>query len=184
VKVQIGQYIIREWKAGDKDALVKHADNSKIASNLRDWFPSPYTNNDAKEFLSIVTASKPPAIFAITTTSEAIGGIGLTIGKDVHRLTAELGYWLAETYWGKGIMTSAVTAITEIAFNQFGLNRVYAEPFMSNTASVKVLEKAGFQFEGRLRASVIKNGQVLDQLLYSKVKEGVIVEKVRSHIYP
>ena len=175
MNIQIGQYIIREWEADDKNALVKYADNPKIASNLRDVFPSPYTKNDAKEFLSIATASRPTTIFAIATISEAIGGIGLTIGKDVYRLTAELGYWLAEAYWGKGIMTSAVTAITEIAFKQFGLNRVYAEPFMSNTASVRILEKAGFQLEGRLRASVIKNGQVLDQLLYSKVKEGVMV---------
>jgi RimJ/RimL family protein N-acetyltransferase len=173
MKLQIGQHIIREWNADDAEALVKHANNPKIAGNLRDVFPSPYTNNDAKEFLSIVTASKPTTIFAIATISEAIGGIGLTIGKDVHRLTAELGYWLAETYWGKGIMTLAVTAITEIAFTQFGLNRVYAEPYKSNPASVRVLEKAGFQLEGVLRASVIKNGRVLDQLLYSKVREGI-----------
>jgi len=173
VNIQIGQYIIREWEADDEDALVKHADNPKVASNLRDIFPSPYTNNDAKEFLSIVTTSKPSTIFAIATTSEAIGGIGLTIGKDVHQLTAELGYWLSETYWGKGIMTSAVAAVSDIAFKQFGLNRVHAEPYISNTASVRVLEKAGFQLEGRLRASVIKNGQVLDQLLYSKVREEI-----------
>jgi ribosomal-protein-alanine N-acetyltransferase len=173
MNILIGQHIIREWEADDEDALVKYADNPKIASNLRDIFPSPYTKNDAKEFLSIVTASKPSTIFAIATTSEAIGGIGLTIGKDVHQLTAEIGYWLSEAYWGKGIMTLAVSATTEIAFNQFGLNRVYAEPYISNTASMRVLEKAGFQLEGRLRASVIKNGQVLDQLLYSKVREGI-----------
>ena len=173
MNIQIGQHVIRKWKIDDEDALVKHADNPKIASNLRDIFPSPYTNTDAKEFLSIVAASKPATIFAIATTAEAIGGIGLTIGKDVYRFTAELGYWLAETYWGKGIMTSAVTAITKIAFKQFRLNRVYAKPFISNTASVRVLEKAGFQLEGRLRASIIKNGQVLDQLIYSKVREGI-----------
>jgi len=173
MKLHIGQHIIRRWNPDDAEALVKYADNPKIAINLRDGFPSPYTMNDAVEFLSIVTASKPATIFAIATRSEAIGGIGLTIEKDVHRLTAELGYWLAEAYWGNGIMTSAVMAITDMAFEQFGLNRVYAEPYISNHASARVLEKAGFQLEGRLRANVIKNGQVLDQLLYSKVKKGI-----------
>ena len=173
MKIQSGQYIIRDWEQGDVDALAKWANNPEIASNLRDGFPSPYTLADAEAFLSKVTTKLPRTVFAVATESEAIGSIGLMPGQDVHRLTAELGFWLAESYWGRGIMTSAVITVTDFGFQEFGLNRVFAETYASNAASARVLEKAGFQFEGRLRASVIKNGKVLDQLMYSKIRERV-----------
>ena len=173
MRIEIGQFIIRDWRQGDADALVRYADNLKIAANLRDGFPSPYTRSDAESFLRSVTANTPHTVFAIATEAEAIGCIGLMLGQDVHRLTAELGYWLAEPYWGQGIMTSAVIAVTDLGFQDFGLNRIHAEPYASNRASARVLEKARFRFEGRLRASVVKNGKVLDQCVYAKVRDGI-----------
>jgi RimJ/RimL family protein N-acetyltransferase len=153
--------------------LASHANNPKIAANLRDRFPHPYTLSDAESFLKRVNSQEPRTSFAIATASEPIGGVGLMLGQDVHHLTAELGYWLAESYWGKGVMTSALIAITEYGFLKFGLNRIYAEPYAPNSASMRVLEKAGFTFEGRLRASVVKNGKILDQCMFAKVRQGI-----------
>jgi len=116
-----------------------------------------------------VTAADPRTVFAIASPTEAIGSIGLMLGADVHRFTAELGYWLAEPFWGQGIMTRAVQAMVEFAFAELKLHRVRAEPYAANPASARVLEKAGFLLEGRLRASACKEGRVLDQLLYARV---------------
>jgi ribosomal-protein-alanine N-acetyltransferase len=161
--------VIRSWSSADAAALVKYANNRKVWLNLRDLFPHPYTEASAAAFLEMVGRQSPATHFAIATQEEAIGGIGLSLNQDVHRLTAEMGYWLGEPYWGKGLMTEAVTKFTEYAFERFQLLRIYAEPFATNANSCKVLEKAGFFLEGRLRNSVIKDGQILDQLLYSRI---------------
>lgn len=137
--------------------------------NLRDAFPHPYDVQDAEAFIQRAIEERPGTFFAIATSQEAIGSIGFVIGKDVHRFTAELGYWLAESYWGQGIMTEAVKALTEYAIHDFGLHRISAQPYSTNTASVKVLEKAGYIFEGTLRSSVFKDGNILDQLLFSYI---------------
>jgi len=173
MRIEIGQYFIQDWKVDDAPAIVRHANNPKVAINLRDRFPHPYTLSDAESFLSRANSQEPRTSFAIATASEPIGGIGLMLGRDVHYLTAELGYWLSELFWGNGIMTSALIAITEYGFREFGLNRIYAEPYASNSASMRVLEKAGFTFEGRLRASVVKNGKILDQCMFAKVRQGI-----------
>lgn len=173
MRIEIGQYHIRDWEIVDASALARHANNPNIAANLRDKFPNPYTLADAESFLSFVTSKEPHTTFAIATDTEAIGSIGLAVGEDVHRLTAELGYWIAEPYWGQGIATSAVIAITKYGFQELGLNRIYAEPYSRSIASQRVLEKAGFVFEGILRASVIKNGKVLDQKMYARIREGI-----------
>ena len=162
---------IRLWNAQDADALVKYANNYHIWKNLRDGFPHPYTAQNARDFLKAAAGQNPATYFAIATAEEAIGGIGVTLNHDVHRLTAEMGYWLGEPFWGKGIMTEAVTAFTDFAFEQFGLVRIYAEPYATNQASCRVLEKAGFQLEGRMRNSVVKAGQIGDQFLYAKIRE-------------
>jgi RimJ/RimL family protein N-acetyltransferase len=112
----------------------------------------------------------PPTVLAIATRQEAIGSIGLSPNQDVHRLTAEMGYWLGEPFWGKGIMSEAVAKFADYGFEQFGLLRIYAEPYAPNAASGRVLEKAGFVLEGRLRSSVIKDGQIIDQFMYAKVR--------------
>lgn len=163
----IGKYIIRDWKLSDAPSLTKYANNKNVWLNLRDAFPHPYTLKNAEKFLSHVITVSPKTFFAIATQTEAIGSIGLTVGKDVHRFTAELGYWLAEPFWGQGIATLAVISITAFAIQELNLHRVYAEPYATNRASIQVLEKAGFVYEGRLRANAFKDGQVLDQFLYS-----------------
>jgi RimJ/RimL family protein N-acetyltransferase len=168
IKTSFGQ--IREWTPRDADALVKYGNNRKIWLNMRDIFPSPYTEARAIAFLEMVERQDPTTSFAIATDTEAIGGIGVSINKDVHRFTAELGYWLGEPHWGKGVMTEAVSKFTECAFDCFNLRRIYAEAYATNASSCRVLEKAGFEFEGRLRSSAVKDGQILDQLLYSRIK--------------
>jgi RimJ/RimL family protein N-acetyltransferase len=166
---EIGAYILRDWQGQDAPSLAKYANNRKIWLNLRDAFPHPYGLKDAKAFISHARAAIPKTYFAIATQSEAIGSIGFTVGKDVHRYTAEMGYWLAESFWGKGIMTQAVKCVTAYAIHDLKLHRLYAEPYTTNPASARILEKAAFKREGILRASVCKDGKVLDQFLYSYV---------------
>lgn len=168
MKIQFQKYILRNFKDEDASSILKYADNRKIWLNLRDRFPHPYSIDDAKNFLSNVRAKQPETFFAITSENEVIGSIGFSIGQDVHRRTAELGYWLAEPYWNSGITTEAIQIIVEYAFDNFNLVRIFAEPYSSNIASTKVLEKCGFEFEGRLKSSVFKDGKILDQLLYAK----------------
>lgn len=167
---KIGEYIFRSWKAEDAQSIAKYADNRKIWMNLRDAFPHPYRIKDAESYISNAITKHPETSFAIATQKEAIGGIGLVLGKDVHRYSAELGYWLAEPFWGQGIMTRAVKAITEYAIQELGMLRIYAEPYHTNPASAKVLEKAGFKCEGTLRSSVVKDGKILDQKIFGYVR--------------
>jgi [ribosomal protein S5]-alanine N-acetyltransferase len=166
---EIGEYIIRDWRMEDAPSIAKYANNRKIWLNLRDAFPHPYSLQDAETFLSRVLDANPRTVFAIATDSEAIGSIGLILGKDVHRFTAEIGYWLAEPFWGKGIMTRAVKSLTAYAIRDLKLYRIFAEPYTTNPASARVLEKAGFIYEGILRSNVFKDGKILDQFLYSYV---------------
>ncbi len=168
---QIGDFFLRDWREGDAPALARYADNRGIWLNLRDLFPHPYRLEHAQEFIRRVSAVEPRTVFAMATAQEAIGSIGLAPGQDVHRYTAELGYWLAEPFWGRGIVTRAVRAMVEYAFQELGLRRVFAEPYATNPASARVLEKAGFTLEGRMRAGAFKDGRVVDQLLYAVVRE-------------
>jgi len=158
---------IRSWQPGDEPMLSYHANNRGIWLNLRDGFPHPYTPADAHQWIESVTGVTPETTFAITVGSEAIGGIGLILHDDIERCSAEVGYWLGQAYWGRGIVTAALTAFTQYAFKTFDLTRLYAVPFLRNTASLAVLEKAGYQREGIMRRSAIKDGQVEDQALYA-----------------
>src|SRR5262249_46291096 len=148
---------LRPWRASDAESLARHADNRKVWLNLRDTFPHPYGIADAHRFFAMVAAQNPVTYFAIVVDGAAVGGIGFTPNEDVERLSAELGYWLAEPYWGRGITTEAVRALTRYAIETHALTRVYALPFARNAASCRVLEKAGFTLEGRLRRAVIKD---------------------------
>ena len=159
---EIGEYIIRDWQMEDAPSISRYANNRKIWSNLRDAFPHPYKIQDAEAFVSRVLKTDPITVYAIATKSEAIGSIGLMPGKDVHRYTAEMGYWLAEPYWGKGIMSQAVKSLADYAVHNLKLHRIYAEPYCTNPASARVLEKAGFLCEGILRSSAFKDNEVLD----------------------
>ena len=161
---------IRPWRLDDAQSLARHANNRKVWIALRDIFPHPYTIEDANTFLKSVINSEPVTLFCVEANGAAVGGIGIRIGTDVHRRTAELGYWLGEEFWARGVMTEAVGAFTDFCFDRFSLRRIYAEPFANNPASARVLEKAGFTFEGRLKNNVVKDGEVLDSLLYARTK--------------
>jgi len=168
--VDLGDVKVRSWRKEDLKWLVKHANSQKIAANLRDQFPHPYTRHDGIDFLEFARTQNPECAFAIEHGDEAVGGIGFLIGRDIGRTGAEMGYWLCEELWGRGIATRAVTAMSEWAFNHYQLTRVFAMAFARNAASMRVLEKAGFEREGLLRRSAIKNGVILDQVLFAKVR--------------
>jgi ribosomal-protein-alanine N-acetyltransferase len=158
---------VRSWRRSDAETLVLHANNRNIWINLRDRFPHPYSKKDARTFLRWAGEQRPETVFAIAVNDEAVGGIGFVVDGDVERVSAEIGYWLAEPLWGRGITTEALVAITRLAGEMHGLTRVYALPFASNQASCRVLEKAGYVLEGRLRRSAIKEGKIIDQLQYA-----------------
>jgi [ribosomal protein S5]-alanine N-acetyltransferase len=158
---------VRSWATSDVDSLAEHANNRKVWMNLRDRFPHPYTRRHARTFIAAVRASDPETLFAIAVGGRAVGGIGLMLHEDVERVSAEIGYWLGEPFWGRGIATEALKATTTYAIERYRLTRIYAVPFAWNTSSVRVLEKAGYVFEGRLCRSAIKDGVMTDQLQYA-----------------
>jgi len=170
---------IRSWRSGDAPALARHADSRKIWLNVRDRFPHPYTLADAEAWVTMCLGQNPETQFAIEVAGEAAGGVGLFLQQDVERFSAEIGYWLGEAYWGRGLTTTVVRRFTDYAFATFDLCRIYASVFAWNPASVRVLEKAGYTFEGRLRCAAVKDGHVVDSLLYAAVREwkGEIVER-------
>jgi len=170
MELKLNNSTLREWKEGDEQSLVLHANNRRIWRNLRDAFPHPYTLADAKHWIQIANPTTPSTNFAIVVDGAAVGGIGLLLKDDVFRRSAEIGYWLGEEFWGRGIVTEAVRAVTDYAFATFDLCRVYAGVFEWNAASMRVLEKAGYQFESRTRKSVTKDGQTIDELIYAIVR--------------
>ena len=173
MRLQLSRCLIRSFCENDVGSIQQYANNRNIWLNLRDTFPHPYGLDDAKAFLGWVAGQSPEVTFAIATPAEAIGCIGLTMGHDVHRKAAELGYWLAEPFWGRGIMSETVAAFSDYAFSAHNdLVRIYAEPFAGNAASARILEKAGFIREGCLRANVCKDGRILDSLMYARVRNG------------
>ena len=169
--IKSDKFSIREWKWGDEESLVKHANNFNVSRNLRNHFPYPYSINDAKNWLTTVTELKTPTNFAIAINSLAVGGIGVIHGTAEHVNSAEIGYWLGEEFWSQGIMTEAVKLFTEYVFNNNdNLCRIYAMIYESNPASMKVLQKSGFQFEGIMRKHVTKHGKTMDAHIYALVK--------------
>ncbi|MFI5178731.1 MAG: GNAT family N-acetyltransferase [Vicinamibacterales bacterium] len=160
---------VRSWKTADAEPLARHANNRRIWLNLRDAFPHPYSLHDARDFIRSIRSRTPETTFAIAVGGEPVGSVGFVLRHDVERVSAEIGYWIAEPYWGRGIATEALTAATDYAINTHKLTRLYALPFAWNAASCRVLEKAGYALEGRLRRSAIKNGAITDQLQYAFV---------------
>ena len=147
--------------------------NKKIQDNLRDGLPYPYSEQDGIDFISSMLSANEDETFAfaITLDDKVIGSIGVFRQQNIHRQTAEMGYYIAEEHWGKGIMTDAVKQICEYVFKNSDILRIYAEPFAYNTGSCRVLEKAGFQYEGTLRNNAVKNGKVIDMKMYSLLRE-------------
>ena len=163
---------IRSWRIEDAKSIANALNNKKVQDNLRDGLPFPYTVSDAKDFISaMLTADKNITFaWAITVDDTAIGSIGVFRKDNVHRLTAEMGYYIAEEYWGKGIAAEAVRQVCAYLFENTDIVRIFAEPYDFNTGSCRVLEKANFVYEGTLRKNAFKNGQFLDMKLYSVIK--------------
>lgn len=171
MELPLTQGVIRSWRWEDIPSLVRHANNRRVWRNLRDRFPHPYTVSHGEHWIRQATAATPQTDFTIAMGEEAIGGIGLDLQTDVFRRSAELGIWLGEAYWGRGIGTEAVRAMTDFAFTHFDVCRVYGGVFEWNPASMRMLEKAGYSLEGCLRKSVTKDGQTIDQMLYAIVRD-------------
>jgi [ribosomal protein S5]-alanine N-acetyltransferase len=159
-------FTIRPWQPDDLENLVKNANNPNIARYMTDAFPHPYTLESGKSFLSFAMQGNPIHIFAIEADGVAAGGIGIHPQSDIMRKNAELGYWLGEPYWGRGIITAAIPQMLKFAFDTYDITRVYARPFGNNPASARVLEKCGFVLEATISRNIFKNGEFLDELIY------------------
>lgn len=161
---------IRQWKADDFNNLVKYANNINVWNNLRNYFPSPYTEEDGKDWLEKMAVASPIVNLAIDLDGECIGGIGLILNSDVYAYSAELGYWLGEPFWNQGIGTEAVRLMIEYCYYYFDIIRIYAEVFETNKASMRVLEKNGFYLEGVRRKAVYKNAVLMDDYIWVKLR--------------
>ncbi|WP_394845536.1 GNAT family N-acetyltransferase [Pendulispora brunnea] len=170
--LRLPELTLRPWSIADVDAVARHANDRDIWINLRDRFPHPYTRADAEMWLTHAT-QYPESSFAIEVEGEAVGGLSLEPMRDVECITAEMGYWLGRPHWGRGIATAAVLAATGHAFERLGLERVEAGVFEWNTASQRVLIKAGYTFEGRLRRRIVKDQRIGDVLMYARIRDAV-----------
>jgi RimJ/RimL family protein N-acetyltransferase len=171
IEIARKQFTLREWRPGDAESLALHANNVKVWRNLHDSFPHPYTRADAESWIKQTSTITSGQIFAIVVDGKAVGGIGIHPGTDVHRRTAAIGYWLGEPYWGRGIASEALEAVTQHIFSAFDFARLEAYVFEWNLASARVLEKAGYTKEARLRKKVTKEGRTVDCFLYARIRE-------------
>lgn len=166
-----GRCTLREYRHGDAAALARHANDYEIWRNMRDRFPHPYSQIEAESWLTLVAGQRPVTSFAIDVEGELCGGIGIALRPDIERCGAEIGYWLGRAYWGRGIATAALQTLSAHLFVAFPeLERLFALPFADNRPSCRVLEKAGYELEGILRKSAIKEGRLRDQALYAKLR--------------
>ena len=178
---------LREWKIGDAPELKAAINNEKVLDNLRDGIPYPYTEKDAADFIAATLTAKKDTqyAFAICIDNNVIGSIGVFRKDNVHRHTAEMGYYIAEPYWGKGIMTEAVRQMCAYIFENTDIVRIFAEPYAHNNASCRVLEKAGFQLEGILRQNAVKNGQSVDMRMYAIIfdRQGSLFQDIKARVF-
>jgi ribosomal-protein-alanine N-acetyltransferase len=170
VPFQTSTCTLRPLADGDAPSIARHANDREIWLNLRDFFPHPYSPADGEAFIAYTKTVNPQVHFGIEMSGDIVGVVSLKPGSDIERINCEIGYWLGRGWWGKGIMSDAVRAVTKHAFDAFGTERVFAVPFTRNPASCRVLEKAGFVREGTMRRSAIKDGLVLDQYLYASYR--------------
>lgn len=171
MEIVLSRCRLRPFRDGDQASIARYANNREVWINLRDRFPHPYTRADADAWVQQVAGQDPPRQCGVEVEGEVVGGIGLTLQEDVHRRSAEIGYWLGEPFWGRGIMSEAVPAFTAYGFATFDVCRVYATVFEWNRVSARILQKAGYVLEGRLRKSVTKDGRTIDQFLFACVRE-------------
>jgi len=171
IRLETERLVLRPWQTGDEEALVRHADNRRIWLTLRDLFPFPYTLDDARAFILLnELKADPPQELAIEHAGEPVGGIGLHPQADVARFNAEVGYWIGEAFWGRGLATEALKCFTAYAFEQFPFERLEGWIFATNPASGRVLEKAGYALEATLARSAFKDGRFLDSHLYVRFR--------------
>jgi len=162
---------LRKWNEADLENLVRYANNQNVAKWLTNGFPHPYTQENGKAFITMAANDNPTKIFAIDVNGEAVGSIGFFPQTDIHEKSAEVGYWLAEEYWGQGIMTNAIQEIVDYGFQTFDIVRIFARPFSTNLNSQRVLEKAGFTLEARLKKALFKDGEFMDELIFVIIKD-------------
>ena len=170
VELKLSRCTLRPWRAGDGASLVRYANNRNVSGNLKDRFPFPYTAADATAWIAHASGQMPIVNFAIVVDGEAVGGTGIELGADVFHRSAEIGYWLGEPFWGRGIATEVLRALTDYAWATFDIIRLEAGVFSWNPASARVLEKAGYTLEGCLRQGVVKQGRVGDRLIYGLLR--------------
>lgn len=169
MELDCGPCKLRSWHPDDVESIVRHANNRKVWLNLRDQFPHPYTRADAEDWINRARSARPETSFVIDVAGEAVGSLGFELRTDVERYSAEVGYWLGEAFWGRGICTAVLKTATQYALKTYDLNRVFALPFSGNQASIRVLEKTGYRWEGILRRSAFKDGRFRDQEVYALV---------------
>jgi RimJ/RimL family protein N-acetyltransferase len=172
MQIHCATCLLRPLVPSDAAALAAHADDRDVWLNLRDRFPHPYSVADAEAYITAAAGRERQTSFGIVVEGEAAGTVSLMPGDDIARRTAEIGYWLGRRYWGRGVITDAVRAATAYAFAELAMHRVFAVPFVHNAASSRVLEKARYRLEGRMRRSAVKDGEVLDQWLWAAYDDG------------
>ncbi|RFZ81377.1 N-acetyltransferase [Mucilaginibacter terrenus] len=167
MELKDGKVLLRRLRPEDAATLQMHADDEGVSAYLKDRFPYPYTIEDAEFFINLKMNEDPQTVYAIDTEGEFAGMIGLDLRQDVYCRTPLIGYWLGRTYWGAGIATTAVKLLTSYAFNQLDMICIQAFVFSENPASMRVLEKAGYQKQGILKGSVIKRSRIMDEHVYA-----------------
>ena len=175
MQIECPRCLLRPLVASDAESLARHANDADVAKNLRDRFPHPYTRADADAYIAHLATRPIQTSFGIVVGNEAIGSISLMPGDDISRRAAEVGYWIGQPFWGRGIAADALFAITQYAFTTLGLARVFAVPLASTLGSIRVLEKVGYVREGVMRRSALKGGVLMDQWMYAAYDDqGVI----------
>jgi RimJ/RimL family protein N-acetyltransferase len=177
--IACGLCVLRPWHVNDLESLVRHADDREVWLMLRDRFPHPYTIEAGRAWLAAASVEDPPTALAIDVGGEAVGGIGVIAGADVNRHAGEIGYWLGRAWWGRGLATASVTHFVPWVARTFGFARLFAQAFETNLASMRVLEKCGFQREGILRSHAQKDGRYLDEVVY-----GIVLDVLRQKAAP
>ncbi|MEI6746086.1 MAG: GNAT family protein [Methylococcaceae bacterium] len=161
---------LRPWLLEDVTTLTAYFNNQNIKNNLRDYIPYPYSTTDAEKFIESQTDLLPTQNFAVLNEQEIVGGIGIILQEDIYKMNVELGYWIAEEFWGTGIATIAVELMTQYVFDSFTINRIVAEVFDYNKASMRVLEKNGYYLESVRRKGILKNDVLIDDFIWIKAK--------------
>ena len=164
--------VLRAWRSDDLDSLVANASHADVSRGLRDRFPYPYTGDDGRAWLARAV-DEADRSWAIEIGGLAVGGVSLHPGSDVHRYSAELGYWIGRRFWGRGIVSAIVTRFAPEAMRAFRLHRLFAAVYANNPASMRVLEKAGFAREGVQKSAVVKRGELLDLIVYARVRDSL-----------